>query len=637
MNHHIAAFALVLCCWILTGCEQSPPQTTPEPQTDTAAEVDPNSMQAIKEAQLARESLPGKAHYASSCAACHDGRVKKAPHKDMIGLMTPEAILKSVTSGVMQSEATALTRQQKAEVAEYLAGTPLGTEIADIPLCEDGQQYDALASVLASNWGLQNGNARQVTAQQAGLSGTDIAQLQVKWAIKFPGANRARSQPALAGGLMFVGSHNGQVYALDQQTGCRVWSYQAAGEVRTGIVTHAQGGTDGATTLYFGDVLGNVYALDARSGNQIWRIRADDHPNATITATPSLAGDTLYIPVSSLEVSLAVDPDYACCTFRGSVLAVDTKTGEQQWRTYTISETPTVQGQTSAGTDIIGPSGAVVWNSPSIDLERKQLYFGTGENMSSPATATSDALFAISLDSGEVNWVFQATADDAWNTACDTDTPQNCPEEKGPDFDFGGATILANSSVHGDLVIGGQKSGLVHALNPATGAMVWQTRVGRGGIQGGIHFGMALAGEVLLVPISDMSDGREYPDPDRPGMHAMDINTGEILWSRLHDDQCDGRNFCHPGISQVPTVIGDVVVAGAMDGIVRAYNLQTGDIVWQLDTTEEFVTISGEATRGGSFGGAAGPLAFDGQLVISSGYGIYNHMAGNLLLVLAKP
>ena len=222
-------------------------------------------------------------------------------------------------------------------------------------------------------------------------------------------------------------------------------------------------------------------------------------------------------------------------------------------------------------------------------------------------------------------------------TPVDTDTPQNCPDENGPDFDFGGATILATSSAHGDLVIGGQKSGLVHALNPATGAMVWQTRVGRGGIQGGVHFGMALAGEVLLVPISDMSDGREYPDPDRPGMHAVDINTGEILWSTVHEDQCGGRKFCNPGISQVPTVIGDVVVAGAMDGIVRAYDLQTGDIVWQLDTTEEFLTISGETSHGGSFGGAAGPLAFDGKLILSSGYGIYNHMAGNLLLVLAKP
>ena len=59
-----------------------------------------------------------------------------------------------------------------------------------------------------------------------------------------------------------------------------------------------------------------------------------------------------------------------------------------------------------------------------------------------------------------------------------------------------------------------------------------------------------------------------------------------------------------------------------------------GEIVWQLDTTARFDTILGEQTQGGSFGGAAGPVALNGMLLLSSGYGIYNHMAGNLLLAL---
>ena len=332
---------------------------------------------------------------------------------------------------------------------------------------------------------------------------------------------------------------------------------------------------------------------------------------------------------------MAIDPDYACCTFRGSVLALDTATGEQQWKTYTIEETPAVVRQTSAGTDVIGPSGATVWNSPSIDAQRQQLYIGTGENMSSPATATSDALFAIDLHTGKVNWVFQATANDAWNVACDSPTPANCPEEDGPDFDFGGATLMVRSRQHGDLLIAGQKSGVVHAVNPDDGSVVWQTRVGRGGIQGGIHFGMAAAGGRVFVPISDMADGRTYPNPDRPGMHALDVDSGTILWSTIHEDQCDGRQFCHPGISQVPTVIGDVVVAGGMDGIARAYAVDSGEILWQLDTTVAFDAVPGKSTRGGSFSGGAGPVAFNGKLVLSSGYGIYNHMPGNLMLVLA--
>jgi len=505
------------------------------------------------------------------------------------------------------------------------------------PLCPSLSLIVPLAPALASNWGLSADNNRNISSQTAGWQREDLAAMAPKWAVQFPGANRARAQPTFAGGLMFVGSHPGKVYALEQHTGCQVWSYQAAGEVRTGIVVSPWGQSDPSPQLFFGDVLGNVYALDAATGEQLWRMRADEHPNATITGTPSLLGDTLYVPISSLEVSLAIDPEYACCTFRGSVLALDTATGEQEWKTYTIEETPGVFKQTSAGTDVIGPSGATVWNSPSIDVERNQLYIGTGENMSSPATKTSDALFAMDLTTGKVNWVFQGTPNDAWNVACDTDTPQNCPEEDGPDFDFGGATLLVTGSTAGDLLIGGQKSGMVHAVNPDTGSVAWQTRVGRGGIQGGVHFGMAASGDRLFVPISDMADGRSYEDPDRPGMHALDINSGEILWSTIHDDRCAGRNFCHPGISQVPTVIGDVVVAGAMDGIARAYDLVTGEVIWEIDSTQEFDTVLGQRSRGGSFSGGAGPIAFGGMLVLSSGYGIYNHMPGNLLLVLAKP
>ena len=145
---------------------------------------------------------------------------------------------------------------------------------------------------------------------------------------------------------------------------------------------------------------------------------------------------------------------------------------------------------------------------------------------------------------------------------------------------------------------------------------------------------MAAAGQRLFVPISDMSDGRTYEFPDRPGMHALDINTGQLLWSTIHADRCEGRALCHPGISQVPSVMGDVVIAGAMDGWLRAYAVDSGEVVWQLDSTQEYESVSRKPARGGSFGGAAGPVALNGKLVLSSGYGIYNHMPGNLLLVL---
>ena len=237
----------------------------------------------------------------------------------------------------------------------------------------------------------------------------------------------------------------------------------------------------------------------------MWRDRPDDHHSATITGTPALFAGRLYVPVSSLEVALAVDPKYECCKERGWVAAYDAASGKLLWKTPSIAQTPVVQSQNRSGTDMYGPSGATIWNTPTIDGPRHQLYVGTGENMSSPATQTSDAIMAMDLDTGHVKWTYQATINDVWNTACDTLTNDSCPPEKGPDFDFGAGTLLFTPAAGKQLVIGGQKSGDVHALDPDTGALVWKTRVGRGGIQGGVHFGMAANATTVFVPITDMA------------------------------------------------------------------------------------------------------------------------------------
>ena len=628
-------YSILLLALLLFGCDQSSiPQEINPTVADTPAPDTPEAhtegSQQYADIREAKEALPGKAHYERACIACHGGNVKRAPHREMIGLMTPESVLHAITKGVMRDEAQALTALEKREVAEYISGVKLGGELRPLPTCSG--KNATLASSSSINWGIQLENTRAISSEDGGILSTNITKLNTKWAIAFPDSSRVRSQPTFAGNQIFVGSHSGIVYSLDRDEGCASWSYIASAEVRTGITYLA---SDSNPMIFFGDVIGNVYGLNAKTGEEIWRTRADDHPNATITGTPSLNEHLLYVPVSSLEVSLPINPNYACCTFRGSVTAINAINGEIQWKTYTIKQEPTITGQNSVGTDIIGPSGAVVWNSPSIDVINNQLYVGTGENMSSPASLTSDAMLAMDLDTGKLNWAFQATANDVWNSACDTTTPENCPAENGPDFDFGGATVIVDTTKHGRLVIAGQKSGFVHALNPKDGSLVWQTRVGRGGIQGGIHFGIAASGETLLIPISDMADGRTYPTPDQPGMHALDANTGEFLWSTIHEDKCGGRAHCHPGISQVPTVIGDFVIAGSLDGMARAYAIDTGRIIWALDTSQqEFTSTLGTLTKGGSMSGGAGPVANDGLLLLSSGYSLYNHMPGNLLLAL---
>ncbi len=600
-----------------------------------------DGMQAIVAEREEREQLPGKALYAAYCASCHDGAVAKAPHRDMLALMTPTAVRKALTTGLMSAQAASLSDAQRAALAEYVTGRSLAeAEPRPLPKCTGGQSsFDFSQPPRAAGWGQDLANTRRISPTDAGIARADLPRLALRWAAAFPGANRMRSQPTFAGGALYVGSHGGAVYALDAETGCVRWQFDASGEVRTGIVVSpwSAGDTRAQPRIFFGDVLGHVYAVDAVTGALAWRQRTDDHPNATITGTPALHGDRLYVPVSSLEVALAVDPKYECCKARGAVVAYDASSGALVWRTPTIAEPPVVQSQNRSGTDMYGPSGATIWNTPTIDAARGQLYVGTGENMSSPATLTSDAVLALELATGALRWSHQATANDVWNTACDTATDDSCPPEKGPDFDFGAGTLLFTSGAGRELVVAGQKSGDVYALDPDTGTLVWKTKVGRGGIQGGVHFGMAAGARAIYVPITDMSDGRVYESPARPGLHALDALTGALRWSAAAPDACAGRAHCHPGISQAVTLIGDLVAAGGMDGVLRIHAAESGDVLWSYDATRAHTTLSGEPASGGSFGGAAAPVAQDGLLAVSSGYGIYNHMPGNLLLVFAAP
>jgi polyvinyl alcohol dehydrogenase (cytochrome) len=315
---------------------------------------------------------------------------------------------------------------------------------------------------------------------------------------------------------------------------------------------------------------------------------------------------------------------------------LDAASGELQWQTYTVAEAPRPQGKTLAGTTRYGPSGAPVWNSPAIDGARGLLYVGTGENYTSPPTGTSDAIIALDLATGAVRWVYQATRNDAWNTACTgRRRGANCPVENGPDYDFGAAMVLARTSAGRDLLLGPQKSGTVHALDPDTGKRVWRARLGRGGLHGGVHFGIAVSGDRVFVPISDAPDTREYAEPPNPGLFALDLATGDLLWSAPMRDECNGRQFCAPGNAAAITATPELVFAGGLDGYLRIHDAASGALLRKLDTTREVVSISGVPARGGSMDGGAAPLPHRGRLYVNSGYNFAGHMPGNVLLVYA--
>ena len=338
--------------------------------------------------------------------------------------MPPERIYAAITTGIMKTQASNLTDEQKRRLAEYMGGRPLGS--ADLGDASQMPNRCPAASALPdpskgaawNGWGVDAHNTRFQGAEAAGLTVAQIPNLKLKWAFGFPLGVSAFGQPSVAAGRVFVGSDIGYVYSLDMHTGCVYWSYQAKAAVRTAITIGPTGAANSSRyAVYFGDMQANVYALDAASGALLWTKRAEDHFSARITAAPTLYEGRLYVPVSTSEGFSASTPDYPCCTFRGSVSSLNAATGAQIWKTYTIPE-PKPTKKNSIGTQLWAPSGVAVWNSPTVDAKRRAIYFGTGDSATEPAPDTSDSIMAVDLDTGKVRWVFQAEPNDATLGGC---------------------------------------------------------------------------------------------------------------------------------------------------------------------------------------------------------------------------
>ncbi len=499
-----------------------------------------------------------------------------------------------------------------------------------------------------SAWGVSPGNTR-FQAAEVGLTADNVGRLRLKWAFGFVGATLAFSQPAISNKLLFVGSQSGAVYALDARSGCIRWTFKAQAPVRTGFAVGSPPTRHNRNTLlFFGDQRGAVYALDAESGGLRWQMKPDAHPAAMITGTPQLWEGQLFVPVASYEENYAPDPGYQCCTFRGSVVAYEALTGRVMWKTYTIADRPRATRKSQAGTQLWGPSGAAVWSTPTLDPQNEVLYVGTGNNYSDPLTASSDAIVAMRMATGHILWMRQLTAGDAYNGACEDfldPTHSNCPPNRGSDFDFGAPPILVSAQNGHPVLVAPQKSGLVYGLDPSrAGTVLWTTRIGKGGPLGGVEWGAASDGAKVYVANSDCDwktferviDGKKesYVDMDPQkggGLFALRVNDGSKLWESGAARACAGREHCSPAQLAPVTAIAGVVFSGSLDGHVRAYSSESGEILWDYDTSREFSTVNGVAAHGGSLNGA-GAIVVDGTVYVSSGYSRFGEAAGNVLL-----
>ena len=579
----------------------------------------------------------GDAVYKQRCASCHDGTLPRMPNRQGLAAMTPEHIESELASFSMRRQGASLSPAERRAVAEFLTGRPAGSYRAPISVipksayCTTTTTGDQLNGASWNGWGIDLQNSRHQTATAAGLTATDVPRLKLKWSFGFAGASASGSQVSIVGNRIFVGSRNGVMYSLDRQSGCLAWAFEAdAGTRSTPVVDRGTAGTGG--TVYFGDAHAQVYALDAATGALKWKVKVEEHPDAMITGGLVSHNGRLYVPMSSLEEGTAVIPTYECCTFRGSVIALDAATGKQIWKTYTIPRAPEPVGKNSVGTRLHAPSGAGVWSAPALDPDRNRLYITTGDSYSSPAAPESDAIMALAMDTGRVLWMRQTLAGDAWNTGCFGNVASekvNCPSQAGPDHDFGSSPALVTLANGQRVLLAGQKSGAMFGLNPDTGDVLWKTQAGDGGVLGGIEWGFSVDGSVVYA---SLSSAIEKKSGQAGGLVALNVADGSRRWAvPPAADTCAGRQGCNTAQPAAVSSIPGVVFSGSLDGHFRAYDSSNGKVLLDVNTINEYDTVNDVPARGGSINGPGATIA-GGMLFVNSGYSTIGFMPGNVLL-----
>lgn len=515
------------------------------------------------------------------------------------------------------------------------------------------------AALLSNGFGFDLRNTRN---QPSDIRSGNVATLEVEFAHAAQGATGKRGAPAVTEQAVFF-SAGLDIVAMDRRSGCTYWTHTISdlstdallGEnlVRSSTILFLEGSAAKPALVFAGDARGNVYALDAVTGETVWERFVGTAPaHHWITGGFQHHGGKLFVPYSSREViTTAISLD-TCCKTHGLLVAVDAYTGEEVWTYHT-----TADATFDFSTFKYGPSGAAIWSVPTIDEKRNRLYIGTGQNYSTPATETSDAIIALDLTTGEQQWVFQAREADIWNAACEIplELGLNCSFPAGHDFDFGAPPVLVQRSDGRDVLLAADKGGIVYSLDPDNqGSLDWARKVGLGSALGGVHWGIAVDESRVYAAVTDAFVDKTSAIGDlggnlpiepvaggSPGIYALDILTGEQVWSVHPTHLYEGKPYTSI-YSAALTVTNDVLFAGALDGELAAFSTRDGTELWRFDTDIDFVDVHGAEGEGGTID-SVGAVPVGDTLWLNSGYdnfgGVDAYQAGkgNALFVFRLP
>lgn len=592
------------------------------------------ALATLSPALHAAPGAAGSEIFEQRCKSCHDPAIERAPGKAEMASKPRADIVVALTSGIMAPMAQGLSAEQIQSVAAYLTpdarpAAPLSASVGVDRMCAANPPIKAGRSDWSSA-GFDDESTRYQT--NPGLKAADVPKLTLKWAFSMSGGG----QPTVIGDWLFTTNRSGKFYALDAKSGCVHWVVNDVVSRTTPLVVRASISPSGWAT--FVAVASRVVrAFDAQTGAEIWKSEVlEDHQSSVMSGSPVISGARIFVPISSIEEATAMRKDYVCCTFRGSLAALDLKTGRLLWKTYMI--TAPLQTIHREGKDLTGPAGAAVWAAPTVDAARDQIYVVTGDSYTDVDTDGADAVVAIDMKTGAVKWRNQVTAHDNFVIGCGPNAAGNCPTTVGPDYDFGASPILFTRKGGKQVLLAGQKSGIAYGFDPVNGALLWKTQVGAGSALGGVEWGIAADRDYLFVPISDILRLRVAgltpgltPGGDsaaKPGISALDPANGRIVWQTPapmapchYAADKDKPSICVRAQSAAPGAMPGIVFSGTLDGWFRAYDAKTGKIVWEYSTTAQtYDTVNGvNGQPGGSIDGM-GPTIAGGMVYTMSGF-----------------